>query len=402
MSARTWPPASFSCLWTRRRRRRSSRLVVPAMARGRRCQPGARTLWRRTTSGAMSMRAADGDGAAYERLYRHHVVRIHSLARRMMGPADAEEMTQEVFVRAWTKLRGFRGESAFGTWLHRLAVNLILERREARNLRQNRPRAQRGRVCPSHQSVHRYLLRSVARGQHPAAGRTALDAAVTISAHVRHRRDPRAGRAGVARGRAADGRGAAPPRARRRGRAQDRAAHAGPHPAGHHRRGGRRPAARLRGRPGHGRSSTARSTTTVELRAELEAARPPLRHRLGLRGGGARLRGARARLRARAERHLRASRSGTRASSGWWRRATQFGVKPLYWCERRPPHWRWPPRSARCSQAGPGRARSSTAWRSTTTWPAASCPRRARCSRASASCPPRRLLIADRGRARRA
>jgi RNA polymerase sigma-70 factor (ECF subfamily) len=82
--------------------------------------------------------AAAGDGAAYERLYRLHLARIHGLARRMMGPADAEEMTQEVFVRAWTKLASFRGDSAFGTWLHRLAVNLILERRESRNLRQSR------------------------------------------------------------------------------------------------------------------------------------------------------------------------------------------------------------------------------------------------------------------------
>ena len=73
--------------------------------------------------------AASGDGYAFERLYRSHVVRINSLARRMTGPEHADELTQDVFVRAWEKLGTFRGDAAFGTWLHRLAVNLILSRR---------------------------------------------------------------------------------------------------------------------------------------------------------------------------------------------------------------------------------------------------------------------------------
>ncbi|HEU5260647.1 MAG TPA: sigma-70 family RNA polymerase sigma factor [Gemmatimonadales bacterium] len=73
--------------------------------------------------------AASGDGRAFERLYRTHVARVHSLARRMMGPEHADDVTQDVFVRAWTKLSTFRGEAAFGTWLHRLAINVILARR---------------------------------------------------------------------------------------------------------------------------------------------------------------------------------------------------------------------------------------------------------------------------------
>jgi RNA polymerase sigma-70 factor (ECF subfamily) len=76
--------------------------------------------------------AAAGDPRAFERLYRIHVARIHGLARRMAGPDDADELTQEIFVRAWEKLRTFRGESGFGTWLYRLAINLILSRRESR------------------------------------------------------------------------------------------------------------------------------------------------------------------------------------------------------------------------------------------------------------------------------
>ncbi len=74
--------------------------------------------------------AASGDGQAFERLYRAHVARIHGLARRMLGSDDADEATQDVFVRAWEKLGTFRGESAFGTWLHRVAINLILGNRK--------------------------------------------------------------------------------------------------------------------------------------------------------------------------------------------------------------------------------------------------------------------------------
>src|SRR5437016_9594296 len=73
--------------------------------------------------------AASGDGRAFERLYQTHVARIYSLARRMTGEDHADDLTQDVFVRAWTKLATFRAEAAFGTWLHRLAVNVILARR---------------------------------------------------------------------------------------------------------------------------------------------------------------------------------------------------------------------------------------------------------------------------------
>jgi RNA polymerase sigma-70 factor (ECF subfamily) len=62
-------------------------------------------------------------------LYEAHVGRIHSLARRMIGPDLAAEATQDVFVRAWQKLGSFRGEAAFGTWLYRIALNLLLSQR---------------------------------------------------------------------------------------------------------------------------------------------------------------------------------------------------------------------------------------------------------------------------------
>jgi RNA polymerase sigma-70 factor (ECF subfamily) len=73
--------------------------------------------------------AADGDTRAFERLYRRHAARIHGLARRMSGEDEAGELTQMIFVRAWQKLGTFRGESAFGTWLYRLAINVVLGRR---------------------------------------------------------------------------------------------------------------------------------------------------------------------------------------------------------------------------------------------------------------------------------
>ena len=76
--------------------------------------------------------AAAGDQQAFARVYQRNVARIHSLARRMLGPDDAEEATQDVFVRAWQKLDTFRGEAQFSTWLHRLAVNVILGRRGKR------------------------------------------------------------------------------------------------------------------------------------------------------------------------------------------------------------------------------------------------------------------------------
>ncbi len=73
-------------------------------------------------------RAAAGDARAFEAVYRTHLPRVHSLVRRMTGGRDADELTQDVFVRLWQKLGTFRGDSSFTTWLHRLAVNVVIER----------------------------------------------------------------------------------------------------------------------------------------------------------------------------------------------------------------------------------------------------------------------------------
>ena len=73
-------------------------------------------------------RAAKGDVRAFEALYRTHLPRVHSLVRRMTAGRDADELTQDVFVRVWEKLGTFRGDSSFSTWVHRLAVNVVIER----------------------------------------------------------------------------------------------------------------------------------------------------------------------------------------------------------------------------------------------------------------------------------
>ncbi|MFQ5724397.1 MAG: RNA polymerase sigma factor [Terriglobia bacterium] len=72
-------------------------------------------------------RAQQGDAEAFERLYHLHKGRVYSVCLRMVGnPAEAEDLTQEAFLQLFRKIHTFRGESAFSTWLHRLAVNVVL------------------------------------------------------------------------------------------------------------------------------------------------------------------------------------------------------------------------------------------------------------------------------------
>ena len=76
--------------------------------------------------------AQAGDGSAFEQLVvRHQAAVFRAALAALRSPADAEEATQDALVRAWQKLGTFRGESAFGTWLHRVAVNVILQKRAA-------------------------------------------------------------------------------------------------------------------------------------------------------------------------------------------------------------------------------------------------------------------------------
>jgi RNA polymerase sigma-70 factor (ECF subfamily) len=84
-------------------------------------------------------RAQRGDEEAFGALYRAHVGRVHALCLRLAGDAEAAgELTQDVFVRAWEALPSFRGESAFGSWLHRLTLNVFLGKRRATGRRERR------------------------------------------------------------------------------------------------------------------------------------------------------------------------------------------------------------------------------------------------------------------------
>lgn len=79
-------------------------------------------------------RAQAGDRAAFDDLYARHAGRVYAVCLRMAGHvAEAERLTQDAFVLAWCRLASFRGDSAFSSWLHRIAVNAVLEdRRRAR------------------------------------------------------------------------------------------------------------------------------------------------------------------------------------------------------------------------------------------------------------------------------
>ena len=90
----------------------------------------------RSREAELVRRAQAGDRIAFEQLYRDNVGRVYALCFRMAGTADlAEELAQDVFVRAWQKLGSFRGESAFSSWLHPLTVNVALSERRSRRRR---------------------------------------------------------------------------------------------------------------------------------------------------------------------------------------------------------------------------------------------------------------------------
>ena len=107
----------------------SKATVQPAIAAAGRRASRAEEL-------ALVERCRKGDLAAFETIYRTHSGRLYSVACRMLGnPADAEDMLQEIFLAAHRKLDSFRGESALGTWLFRLATNLCLDHLRSRAAR---------------------------------------------------------------------------------------------------------------------------------------------------------------------------------------------------------------------------------------------------------------------------
>jgi len=79
---------------------------------------------------ALIERARKGDSRAFERLYRDHVGRVHGLCLRMTRNPDlAADCVQDAFIKAWKALPKFEARASFSTWLHRIAVNTVLEKR---------------------------------------------------------------------------------------------------------------------------------------------------------------------------------------------------------------------------------------------------------------------------------
>jgi len=93
---------------------------------------GTVTRTRRTETSEMNEAEAirlaqQGDAGAFEHIYRLHSRRVYAVCLRMVGnTAEAEDLTQDAFLQLYRKIGTFRGESAFSTWLHRLAVNVVL------------------------------------------------------------------------------------------------------------------------------------------------------------------------------------------------------------------------------------------------------------------------------------
>jgi len=123
-------------------------------------------------------RAQQGDVDAFERLYRAHAPAVHSLARRMLGDERAaREMVQDIFVRAWERLGSFRGESAFGTWLHRVGVNVILNelraaRRDVERFTEDEPDDGPSSAAPPDSGIEARIDLDAAIARLPAGART--------------------------------------------------------------------------------------------------------------------------------------------------------------------------------------------------------------------------------------
>ena len=83
---------------------------------------------------ALVARASQGDVEAFTKLVRAHSSLVYRVALRMLGDEDAQDASQEVWIRVWRNMRSFRGESAFSTWLYRITMNtcLSVRQREAR------------------------------------------------------------------------------------------------------------------------------------------------------------------------------------------------------------------------------------------------------------------------------
>ncbi len=86
----------------------------------------------------LGARASRGDVEAFTKLVEAHSGLVYRVSLRMLGSDDAQDASQEVWIRVWRNIRGFRGESAFSTWLYRITMNTCLSMRQRESRRQDR------------------------------------------------------------------------------------------------------------------------------------------------------------------------------------------------------------------------------------------------------------------------
>jgi RNA polymerase sigma-70 factor (ECF subfamily) len=86
----------------------------------------------------LAMRASGGDVGAFRQLVREHSGLVYRVALRILGVQDAQDASQEAWIRAWRNIENFRGDSAFSTWLYRITVNTCLSVRRKESRRRER------------------------------------------------------------------------------------------------------------------------------------------------------------------------------------------------------------------------------------------------------------------------
>ena len=86
----------------------------------------------------LATRASQGDVEAFTKLVRAHSSLVYRVALRVLGTEDAQDASQEVWIRVWRNIKGFRGESTFSTWLYKIAVNTCLSVRQKEARREER------------------------------------------------------------------------------------------------------------------------------------------------------------------------------------------------------------------------------------------------------------------------
>ena len=92
------------------------------------------------------MRASGGDAGAFRHLVEEYSGLVYRVALRILGPQDAQDASQEAWIRAWKNIENFRGDSAFSTWLYRITVNTCLSARRKESRRKEREYS--GEVLP--------------------------------------------------------------------------------------------------------------------------------------------------------------------------------------------------------------------------------------------------------------